>query len=470
MTDVRFTIDGKEVVARPNQTVLQAALDNDIHIPHLCYHPALSPFAGCRLCIVEIKGGKAPIASCALPVKEGMEVTAQSDKLHQFRKTALDLILSDHPLNCLTCEKNGIPARPNDFGRSGGCALQKYAYEFGIEKTSYEGERTTYPNETGNPLIEMSYQTCIMCGRCVIACNEAVANEAIDFTRRGFAAKITTPLEIPRKDSDCVFCGACVDVCPVGALTDLTARFKGRISECEKAAVICPYCGCGCSILLDIKDNAIIRARGNPAGPANHGWLCIKGHFGMDFVRHPDRLGKPQINTDSNTVIPATPNGIFINESSAGKAGIQTNKNWTPASAGVTYSNLQLPSYPSCALDESIAQSRQRLQKPLIRKDGVLCESTWAEAIDLVVNKFTQLKKEHGSESLAALASAKCSNEENYLMQKLSRVLFGNNNIDHCARLCHSSTVAGLAQSFGSAAMTNSIDEIENADCILVIG
>ncbi|MEW6027035.1 MAG: 2Fe-2S iron-sulfur cluster-binding protein, partial [Planctomycetota bacterium] len=254
--NIKFTIDGKEVRARPDQTVLQAALDNNIHIPHLCYHPALKPFAGCRLCIVEIKGGKAPIAACALPVKEDMEVTAQSERLHQLRKTALDLIISDHPLNCLTCEK------------CGDCALQKYAYEFGLEKTSYMGETTSYPNETGNPLIEMSYKTCIMCGRCVIACNEAVVNEAIDFTRRGFAAKITTPLDAPRKDSDCVFCGACVDVCPVGALTDLTARFKGRSSECEQASVICPYCGCGCSIILDIKDNQIIRSRGNQQGPA----------------------------------------------------------------------------------------------------------------------------------------------------------------------------------------------------------
>ncbi|MBI5779363.1 MAG: formate dehydrogenase subunit alpha [Planctomycetes bacterium] len=428
MTDIRFTIDGKEILAKPSQTVLQAALDNGIHIPHLCYHPALTPFAGCRLCIIEIKGGKAPIASCALPVKEGIEVTAQNDKLHSLRKTALDLILSDHPLNCLTCEKNGV------------CDLQKYAYEFGLEKTSYTGETTSYPNETGNPLIEMSYQTCIMCGRCVIACNETVVNEAIDFTRRGFATKITTPLDVPRKDSDCVFCGACVDVCPVGALTDSTARFKGRISECEKASVICPYCGCGCSILLDIKDNRIVRSRGNPHGPANHGWLCIKGHFGMDFVGHQDRLASCVVRQNK--------------ECSTLNAQPSTNP----------------PIYPSSALDESLNQSRKRLQKPLIRRDGILCEATWEEAIDLVVEKFTRIKKEHGPEALAALASAKCSNEENYLMQKLCRVLFGTNNIDHCARLCHASTVAGLAKSFGSAAMTNSIDEVENAEVILVIG
>jgi len=274
----------------------------------------------------------------------------------------------------------------------------------------------------------------------VTACNETVVNEAIDFTRRGFATKITTPLDVPRKDSDCVFCGACVDVCPVGALTDLTARFKGRISDCDQASVICPYCGCGCSIIIDIKDNTIIRARANPAGPANHGWLCIKGHFGIDFVHHQDRLGKPQISTDSiktNSCLPSAPTS---------------------------------PKYPSCALDKSLSESRKRLNKPLIRKDGILCESTWAEAIDLVVKKFTQIKKEHGSESLAVLASAKCSNEENYLMQKLCRVLFGNNNVDHCARLCHASTVAGLAKSFGSAAMTNSIDEVDNANVILVIG
>ena len=328
--NVRLTIDGKEILANPGQTVLQATLDNNIQIPHLCYHPALSPFAGCRLCIVEVKGGKAPIASCALPVKEGMEVTAQSERLHQFRKTALDLILSDHPMNCLTCEKNGV------------CVLQKYAYEFGLEKTSYTGETTSYPNETGNPLIEMSPKSCIMCGRCVIACNETVVNEAIDFTRRGFSTKITTPLEILRKDSDCVFCGACVDVCPVGALTDLTARFKGRISECEKVSVICPYCGCGCSIILDIKDNTIIRTRGNPEGPANKGWLCIKGHFGMDFVGHHDRLTE------------------------CGIRNVKCRTKNTPHSALRT---PHLPEYPSDALDKSLGESRQRLHKPLIRKN-----------------------------------------------------------------------------------------------------
>ncbi|MDI6788717.1 MAG: 2Fe-2S iron-sulfur cluster-binding protein, partial [Planctomycetota bacterium] len=327
---IKLTIDSKEVTAKENQTVLQVALESGIDIPHLCYHPTLSPFAGCRLCIVEVKGGKAPMASCALPVKDGMEVIAHNEKLHQMRKTVLDLIISDHQLNCLTCEKNGV------------CDLQKYAYEFGIEKTSFDGERTSYAPEIDNPLIQMSYQMCIMCGRCVTACNEAVVNEAIDFTKRGFATKITTSLDIPRKDSDCVFCGACVDVCPVGALTDLTARFKGRLTDCQKVSVICPYCGCGCSIILDIKDNRIVRARGNPNGPANKGYLCIKGHFGMDFVRHVERLASCVVRQDTKH----------------------------------TTHNIQrttdLPAYPSSALDESLNQSRERLHKPLIRKDGVL--------------------------------------------------------------------------------------------------
>lgn len=430
MTTIKFTIDGKAVEGQSGQTVLQAALANGIQIPHLCYHPALNPFAGCRLCIVEVKGGKAPIASCALPARDGMEVTVNSQKLFELRKTALDLIISDHPLNCLTCEKNAD------------CALQKYAYEFGLEKTSYVGETTSYPNETGNPLIEMDYKLCVMCGRCVLACNEAVVNQAIDFTRRGFATKITTPLEVPRKDSDCTFCGGCVDVCPVGALTDKTARFKGRISETEKRSVICPYCGCGCSIMVDIKDNKIVRSRGNTAGPANHGWLCVKGHFGLEYVGHSDRLTNCEVRMA---------NGELENPQSA----IRTPK---------------LPQYPSSALDDSLNISRERLKQPLIRKDGVLCEATWGEAIDLIVKQFARIKKEHGADALAALASAKCSNEENYLMQKFCRVLFGSNNVDHCARLCHASTVAGLALSFGSAAMTNSIDEVDNAQVILVIG
>lgn len=433
MTTIKLTIDNKTIPAITGQTVLEAALAAGIDIPHLCYHKELTPFAGCRLCVVEVKGGRAPIASCALPVKDGMEVTAHNDKLYNYRKTIIDLILSDHPANCMTCEKNGT------------CDLQKYAYAYGLEKTSYAGERTSYPNETGNPLIEMSYQTCIMCGRCALACNEAVVNEAIDFTQRGFATKITTPLDIPRKESDCVFCGACVDVCPVGALTDKTARFQGRMIDCEQTAVICPYCGCGCSMILDTKDNQIIRSRGNPQGPANNGWVCIKGHFGVDFIRHRDRLGKPLRETTNS-------------------------KSQAPNKCQTPIRNPQLPEYPSCALDDSLNQSRERLKQPLVRKDGVLTEATWEEAINLVVKKFAEIKKQHGSEALASLASAKCSNEENYLMQKLCRVVFGNNNVDHCARLCHASTVAGLARSFGSAAMTNSMAEVEHADTYLVIG
>ncbi len=435
MSEINLKIDGKPIKARSGQTVFQAALGAGINIPHLCYHQALEPFGGCRLCVVEVKGGKGPIASCALPVKDGLEVTAFNEKLYNYRRTIIDLILSDHREDCMTCEKNSD------------CLLQKYAYEFKIEKTSFPGEMTKYPNETGNPLIEMSHKRCIMCGRCVLACNDVVVNEAIDFANRGFNTKITTPLDVPRAESDCVFCGACVDVCPVGALVEKPSKFQGRPWEYKKKMVICPYCGCGCSILLSVKNNKVVRVEGNPTGPANKGWLCVKGHFGLDYIQHTDRLASCALRSGSGEACQ--------------NAGSVTHD---------AQRTTHLPDYPVDALDKSLKQSRELIKKPMIRKEGVLCEATWEEAIDLVVKKFAEIKNKHGSEALATLASAKCSNEENYLMQKLCRVLFGNNNVDHCARLCHASTVAGLARAFGSAAMTNSIDEIEKADAYLVIG
>ncbi|MEK7449202.1 MAG: formate dehydrogenase subunit alpha, partial [Planctomycetota bacterium] len=235
--------------------------------------------------------------------------------------------------------------------------------------------------------------------------------------------------------------------------------------------VICPYCGCGCSIILDVKNGQIIRSRGNPDGPANHGWLCVKGHFGLDFVRHPDRLTKCGIrNAQKCYPVRWTPKS-HTDSFGEQSEGSRLNKD-SSSPSGTQNDNLHsdLPTYPADAIDNSIDTNQQRLNKPLIRKNGVLCESTWEEAIDLIVKKFADIKKQSGSEALAVLSSAKCSNEENYLMQKFCRVLFGNNNIDHCARLCHASTVTGLVRAFGSAAMSNSIDEIENTKLIFVIG
>lgn len=378
---IKLTIDEKRVEVKEGVTILQAAKASGIKIPHLCYHKALSSSSSCRLCVVEVEGARTLVASCSHPVVSGMIVRTDTERVLAARRLVIDLLLSNHPLDCLTCEKNGT------------CKLQKYAYELGITKTSFEGERCQYPIDTANPFIERDYNKCILCGRCIKACNEIQMMSIPDFINRGFETKVGTFYDSPLQETDCVFCGQCVGICPVGALTEKIANGKGRGWELAKTTTICPYCGCGCPIELNVKDNEVIKVTSTEA-------LCVKGRFGFDFINHADRLKIP-----------------LIKEAS-----------------------------------------------------GEFREATWDEALDLIATKFSEIKSVFGSDSIAGISSARCTNEENYLFQKFMRAVIGTNNIDHCARLCHASTVAGLAIAFGSGAMTNSIDEISNADCILVIG
>lgn len=384
---INLQIDGKKVTVKEGTTILQAAKSIGIKIPHLCYREDLPIIGGCRMCVVEVENARSLIASCAYPVSEGMVVKTNTERVIKSRKMVLELLLSDHPYDCMTCEK------------SGDCKLEKYAYEYGVRKTRFVGEKHTYNIDDSNPFIERDYNKCILCGRCVAVCQNVQISEAIDYINRGFKSKIGTPFDRGLQDSTCVFCGQCVGVCPTGALIEKIRKGKARTWEMKKIDTTCAYCGCGCGITLYVKDNKIIKVEGDRKRVTNKGNLCVKGRFGFDFVNHTDRL-----------------------------------------------------------------------KKPLIKKDGKFEESTWDEALNYVASKFKEIKLKYGADSLAGLASAKCTNEENYIFQKFIRAVFGTNNVDHCARLCHASTVVGLAMAFGSGAMTNSISEIRNTDCILVTG
>ena len=386
---ISLKIDGIEVAVPVGATIFEAARLGGIYIPHLCYDPAwdLPPTSSCRLCLVEIEGAKGPVPSCSHPAANGMVVKTNTEELRKTRRMIIELLLSDHPQDCLTCEQ------------AGGCNLQKYAYEMGIKESSYAGEPVHSEPERDGPAIMYDRSKCILCGRCVQMCQDLHASGAIDYFGRGFETRISLPPSQSRNESVCTECGNCIDVCPTGAMSSAGAEGGGREWEFETVPTICPYCGCGCTIIMNIRDNKIVQITAHPDIGINKGLLCVKGRFGIDFIGH-----------------------------------------------------------------------KERLTEPLIRRDGKLTPASWDEALELVAERLSNIKKKYGADAIAGLSSAKCTNEENYVMQKFVRAVIGTNNVDHCARLCHASTVAGLARAFGSGAMTNSMEDFEVSDCVFVIG
>jgi predicted molibdopterin-dependent oxidoreductase YjgC len=348
---ISLTINGKEVTVPAGTTVLEAARQHNIYIPTLCHDPRIKPFGACRLCIVEIDGCKRAQASCTTPAAPGMVVRTDTKKLESHRKTIVELLLSDHPDDCMVCK------------RAGDCKLQDLAYWYDLRssKNRFAGEVRDKVRTDNNPFLNREMDKCILCGLCVRACDEVQGVNAIDFAYRGFNLKVATPYE---QDLNCEFCGQCVAVCPTGALTGRMWSDSCREKGVEKVDTTCTYCGCGCNLTLHVNNNRITRISSKPDNH-NRGWLCTKGRFGYEFVNRDERL-----------------------------------------------------------------------KTPLIRrhKDGELEPATWDEALDFVAQKFFALREEHGADALAGLASARCTNEDNYLFQKLFRAGLGTNNIDHCAR------------------------------------
>ncbi len=388
MSLVNIMIDNIKVTVEEGITILDAAKKAGIKIPTLCAMPELEFASGsCRICIVEVVGMPTLIASCTYPVREGLEIYTNNERVLKARKMTLEFLLANHPLDCMTCEK------------SGSCILENLAYDFSIKKSRFSKNKKESVIEKNNPFIIRELDKCVLCGRCVEICNEIQQSNIIDFGYRGTKTEIVAEGGVDLKNSNCVFCGQCVAVCPVGALIDKEAQGKGRTWEFKKVKTVCSYCGCGCNFDFNIKEGKVAKVTSYPESTVNGINLCVKGRFGYDYIHRNDRL-----------------------------------------------------------------------TTPLVKKNGRFEKTSWDEAYRLISDKFTRIKKESGNDSLAVLSSAKCTNEENYLLMKFSRAVLGTNNVDHCARLCHSATVAGLAQAFGSGAMTNSIKEIADASAIYLTG
>lgn len=375
-----LSIDGQSIQAQQGRTVLEAALAHSIDIPHLCYHPELSVSGGCRLCLVEIEGRTFPVPSCGLLCEDSMVVRTQSEQLTQMRREIIDLFISEHPLDCVICDK------------AGACLLQKYAYEYGLSETSHDWEvfRSLYQDD--NPFFIRDHQYCILCGRCVRACEEVIGASAIEIVGRGIGSYVATPFDNPMIDTSCVFCGSCVQVCPTAALMPVSRMGKGREWDLDRIKTICGYCGVGCQIEFALHDGEILYAQSKPDAPVNGEFLCSKGRYGWDFVSSPERLTSPMIRRDLAFEL------------------------------GLTDEPWDLPE-----------TSPLSVREPKIEDNFIAAD--WDTALDLVAAKLVNTVKEYGPDSVMGLASARCTNEENYLFQKFIRAGIGTNNVDHCARL-----------------------------------
>lgn len=345
-----ISINGKKIKVSENLTILQACNKIGISIPTFCHDERLVPHGACRICVVEVVGARNLLTACSTPVSEGMEVYTHSDEVIKVRREILELILANHPYDCMTCEK------------AGACKLQDYAYEYNVKDTRFRGEIKEYQIDDSNPFYISDQNKCISCGKCVRVCNELQGTGAIGFKDRGFDTYIGTPFDFKLDDSVCVSCGNCVSVCPVGALIP-KSKEKFRQWEIKRVRTTCSYCGVGCQMELLVKENKVVGVE--PAkGYVNNGLLCVKGKFGFEFLNSSDRL-----------------------------------------------------------------------KKPMVRKNGQLVETSWEEAYQFISDKMIKTINKYGSDSFGGLTSARCTNEENYLFQKLFRGVIKTNNIDHCARL-----------------------------------
>jgi formate dehydrogenase major subunit len=387
---VTLAIDGKPVTVPAGTSVLRAAALAGVDIPKLCATDLLEPFGSCRLCLVEIAGRGGYPASCTTPVEAGMQVRTQSDKLGQLRRNVMELYISDHPLDCLTCPANG------------NCELQDMAGVVGLRHVRYGYNGKNHldsPKDESNPYFVFDPSKCIVCSRCVRACEEVQGTFALTIQGRGFNSVVSPGQHEPFIDSECVSCGACVQACPTATLMEKTIVEKGQAEH--SVITTCGYCGVGCSFKAEMKGNEVVRMVPNKDGQPNYGHSCVKGRFAWGYATHPDRVTKPLI--------------------------------------------------------------RERISDPWR-------EVSWEEAISYAAAGLMRVRQKYGKNSVGAITSSRCTNEETYLVQKLVRAAFGNNNVDTCARVCHSPTGYGLKTAFGTSAGTQDFASVRKADVIMVIG
>jgi formate dehydrogenase major subunit len=387
---VTLTIDGHEVTVPEGTSIMRAAMDAGIKVPKLCATDSLNAFGSCRLCLVEIEGRAGTPASCTTLVAPGLKVHTASDNIRQLRRGVMELYISDHPLDCLTCAANG------------NCELQDAAGEVGLRDVRYGYAGANHldaPTDVSNPYFQFEASKCIVCSRCVRACEEVQGTFALTIQGRGFASKVAAGMDEPFLTSECVSCGACVQACPTATLMEKTVVDLGQPEH--SVVTTCAYCGVGCSFKAEMRGDIVVNMVPYKDGKANHGHSCVKGRFAWGYATHRERILKPMVRA-------------------------KTTDPWH--------------------------------------------EVSWDEAIGHVASEFKRIQAQHGRGAVGVITSSRCTNEETYLVQKLARAGFGNNNTDTCARVCHSPTGYGLSQTFGTSAGTQDFDSVEHADVIMVIG
>ena len=387
---ITLEIDGKSVTVSAGTSLMRAASLVGMDVPKLCATDSLEAFGSCRLCLVEIEGRRGTPASCTTPAEAGMKVTTQNAKLAKLRRGVMELYISDHPLDCLTCAANGD------------CELQDMAGVVGLRdvRYGYDGENHIHQEkDESNPYFTFDPSQCIVCSRCVRACEEVQGTFALTIDERGFASHVSPGMNEDFLDSECVSCGACVQACPTATLMEKSIIQHGTPER--SVITTCAYCGVGCSFEAELQGNTVVRMTPNKDGKANHGHSCVKGRFAWGYATHKERITKPMI--------------------------------------------------------------RAKITDPWR-------EVSWEEAINHAASEFKRIQKKYGRGSVGGITSSRCTNEETFLVQKMIRAAFGNNNVDTCARVCHSPTGYGLKTTFGTSAGTQDFDSVDETDVMLVIG
>jgi formate dehydrogenase major subunit len=387
---VKIEIDGLPATVKAGTSILRAARESGVDIPKLCATDSLKPFGSCRMCLVEVEGRQGYPASCTTPVEAGMKIRTQTEALSKLRRNVMELYISDHPLDCLTCSANGD------------CELQDMAGAVGLRDVRYgfDGDNhLTGDVDASNPYFQFDSTKCIVCSRCVRACDEVQGTFALTIEGRGFQSRVSAGISEDFLDSECVSCGACVQVCPTATLMEKSIVDHGQPDH--SVITTCAYCGVGCSFVAEMKGDQVVRMTPHKDGQANHGHSCVKGRFAWGYASHRDRVLDPLI--------------------------------------------------------------RDNIDEPWRKV-------SWEEAIQFTAKRFKEIQKEYGQKSIGGITSSRCTNEEVFVVQKLVRAAMGNNNVDTCARVCHSPTGYGLKQTLGTSAGTQPFDSVMDADVIMVIG
>ena len=403
---IPFTLDGQPLQALDGETILKAAQRHGVDIAHLCFKDGYRPDGNCRACVVEVQGERTLAPSCCRSVTPGMQVQARSPRARKSQQMVVEMLLSDMP-------DQGYKWIGDDANQPHG-ELSEWAAQMDVQvRPELRALRRVQPvADVSHPAMAVNLDACIQCNRCVRACREEQVNDVIGYALRGADSKIVFDLDDPMAESSCVACGECVQACPTGALSAKTLIGSQQVDR--KVDSVCPFCGVGCQLTYQVKDETIVGVEGRD-GPANHSRLCVKGRFGFDYAHHPQRLTVPLIRKP----------GVPKDPAQAPQPG-----DWS----------------------------------------SVFREATWDEALALAAGGLRGLRDTHGPKALAGFGSAKGSNEEAYLFQKLVRTGFGSNNVDHCTRLCHASSVAALLEGVGSGAVSNPVADVAQAGLILVIG